>query len=270
MVAGNVRVRSKLTEASTALCFAGLHLGEQHVTGGVRRPPDAAEWRKTLEELRDSLETGDVFAAQRAIDRHFPGAQLSLGALLPGRREHVLEAVLGDALHAAEAQVLEAYDQHAPLIRWLVAHELPVPEVLHTLAEVSLRRRVLANLDADDASFAKLRAHLAEAVEVKVNLDTPEVALAASEGLRRLLDRVAAPADGSLDFGSLDIVARAAEVAARMKSSVDLWFAQNATWRLLARVPELRRRAKDGDGTAAAGLADLERLARALRLAVPA
>ncbi len=66
-----------------------------------------------------------------------------------------------------------------------------MPEVLHTLAEATLRRRVLANLNAERPSFSALRQHIAEAAEVKVSLDTPEIALAASEGLRRLIDRVA-------------------------------------------------------------------------------
>ena len=52
-----------------------------------------------------------------------------------------------------------------------------------------------------------------------------------------------------------------------MKSSVDLWFAQNATWRLLERLPELRRAGGDRS-TAAQAAHDLERLARSLRLAV--
>jgi hypothetical protein len=130
-----------------------------------------------------------------------------------------------------------------------------------------LRRRVLSNLNAHHPSFAALRHQLIEASEVKVDLDTPEIALAASEGLRRLIDRVAA--DGELDPTALDAVARAAEVAARMKSAVDLWFAQNATWRLIGRLPDLRRRGAAGDTAAAAAAIDLERLARALRLAVP-
>jgi hypothetical protein len=272
MVAATVHVKSALTEQSTAMCFAGLHLGEQHVTGGVRPPPPPSEWTATLKELRDSLETGDVFAAQRAIDRHFPGAHLSLGALLPGSRERVLAAVLGDAIREVDAQTRDSYEQHAPLIRWLVAHELPVPDTLHTVAEVALRGRVLANLRADDASFQALREQIADAAEVKVSLDTPEIALAASEGLRKLIDRVATGSEGpaGLDPSALDIVARAAEVAARMKSSVDLWFAQNATWRLLERLPELRRLGKAGDTRALQALVDLERLARTLRLAVPA
>jgi len=269
MVAGTICVRSNLTEMATVMCFAGLHLGEQHVTGGVRMPPDPAEWNMTLAELRDSLETGDVFAAQRAIDRHFPGAHLSLGALLPGSRERVLAVVLGDAIRETDRELALAYDHQAPLIRWLVAHELPVPEVLHTIAETAMRRRVLANLVSDTADFAALRAQIVEAGEVKVSLDTPEIALAASEGLRRLLERAAA-STGDLDPTALEMVARAAEVASRMKTPVDLWFAQNATWRLLQRLPDLRIRSKTGDAAASYAASELERLARSLRLAVHA
>jgi hypothetical protein len=182
----------------------------------------------------------------------------------------VLSTVLGESIRNAEDQLGDAYDSHAPLIRWLVAHDLPVPEALMMVAEATLRRRVLANLRAEQASFPALRQHMLEAVEVKVSLDTPEIALAASEGLRRLIDRVADHHDGpnGIDPSALDTVARAAEVAARMKSAVDLWFAQNATWRLLGRLPDLRRNANAGDGSAAEIAAHLERLARALRLAV--
>jgi hypothetical protein len=176
----------------------------------------------------------------------------------------VLSAVLGDAIANAETELADAYEAHAPLMRWLVAHELPVPPVLHALVQTALHHRVLANLRSRDPSFQQLREHLAEAALVKVSLDTAEIALAASEGLRHLIDRVAR--DGELDPVALDTVARAAEVAARMTSQVDLWFAQNATFKLLSRLPELRRRNSPAD---TACIADLERLARALKLAVP-
>ena len=267
MVAGIVRVRSQLTEIATTLCFAGLHLGEQHVTGGVRPPPPRDGWAAIVEELTGAFRTADVFAAQRAIARHFPGHELSLSSLLPGSRERVLGAVLADALAGADADLAAAYDRHAPLIRWLVAHDLPVPEVLHAIAEATLRRRVLGTLRADHASFSQLREHIIEALDVKVSLDTPEIALAASEGLRRLIEHVVGP-DGTLDVAALDTIARAAEVAARMRSAVDLWLAQNATWRLLDRLPDLRRRGAAGDDDSAQAAANLERLARALRLAV--
>jgi hypothetical protein len=265
MVAGTIQIRSRLTEATTALCFAGLHLGEQHVTGGMRPPPGAAEWGTIVDELSRALQTADVFAAQRTIDGHFPGAHLSLSALLPGARERVISAVLADAIATAEADLAAAYEEHAPLIRWLVGHSLPVPGVLHTTVEATLRRRVLANLVTKEPSFQVLREQIAEAMLLKVDLDTPEIALAASEGLSRLLARVVG-SDGELDHTALDMIARAAEVATRMKSGVDLWFAQNATYHLLERLPALRERA--GDPVAARVVTDLERLASTLRLAV--
>jgi hypothetical protein len=267
LVAGTVRVRSRLTEAATTLCFAGLHLGEQHVTGGVRVPPDPRTGGTIIDGLTTAFNSADVFAAQRAVDRHFPGAQLSLSSLLPGARERVLSAVLGEAIVDAEQQFAVAYEEHAPLIRWLVAHQLPVPPVLQITAEAALRRRVLANLTAKDASFGELRAQMIEASEVKVSLDTPEIALAASEGLHRLLDRVV-KADGELDAAALEAAASAAEVATRMKSTVDLWFAQNTTHQLLARLPALDRAAAAGDSDASTIAVQLRRLAAALRLAI--
>jgi len=270
MIVGEIRVRSQLTEATTSLCFAGLHLGEQHVTGGLRAPPGAGAWGAIVDELTGALRTADVFAAQRAIERHFPAATLSLSALLSGARtrERVLAGVLRDAIGSAESELAHAYDEHVPLIRWLVAHKLPVPEVLHTTAKTTLRRRVLANLRAPEPSFLRLREHIAEAEQIRIGLDTPEIALAASEGMRRMIERVAG-AGGALDGAVLEDLASAAEVAVRMKSNVDLWFVQNATFQLLRRLPELRRAAAAGAAAAARLVSDLERLAGALRIAVP-
>lgn len=268
LVAGIARVRSRLTETTTTLAFAGLHLGEQHVTGGVRTPPDERTWGTILDELTAAFKTADVFAGQRVIDRHFPGAKLSLSSLLPGARERVLQSVLGGAIGDAEKQFAVAYEEHAPLIRWLVAHGLPVPTALQTTAEAALRRRVLVNLQSRNASFAELREQMIEASEVKVSLDTPEIALAASEGLQRLLAGVVTD-DGELDPAQLDVAASAAEVAARMKSTVDLWFAQNTTHRWLVRLPALDRAAHAGDTRAQLVGTHLRRLASALRLAIP-
>jgi alpha-amylase/alpha-mannosidase (GH57 family) len=318
VVAGTVSVRSQLTEAQTLRCFAALHLGEQHVTGGLCEVRDPAAWARFVDELQAAFETADVFAAQRVLERQFPATgadgagrpgalasdegggpgdanggagrargagpagapgsapaapgsapeRLDLSALLPGTREGVIAGVLAEAIAAAERALGGAYDDRAPLVRWLVAHALPVPEVLHAIAKAALRRRVLGNLRAAEPSFAALREHLAEAARVRVNLDTPEIALAASEALHRVLEGVVS-SSGELDGSALESASRAAEVAARMRSGVDLWASQNATYRLLARLPELRRAAGAGDATAARTAEDLQRLARALRLVVP-
>jgi len=55
-----------------------------------------------------------------------------------------------------------------------------------------------------------------------------------------------------------------------MKSTVDLWDAQNTTFHLLRRLPTLRKRAASGDSDAQLVTQHLMRLAGALRLALPA
>ena len=100
---------------------------------------------------------------------------------------------------------------------------------------------MLGNLRVKQPSFPELRDRMREAVEVRGSLNTPEIPLAANEVLRRLIDQVAAP-DGTLDVGrSRSSPVPPTEAATRMWSEVGLWFAQNATWRLVDRLPDLRR-----------------------------
>src|SRR5204863_9405562 len=103
-----------------------------------------------------------------------------------------------------------------------------------------------------------------EAAQVEVNLDTPEVAYAAGTALAGVVDRVVAHPD---DVALLEAAARAAEVASRMRSPVDLWHAQNACMRLLEQRLAAWRAA--GDPASASKLRWLTQLALALRLAIP-
>ncbi|HVV85363.1 MAG TPA: hypothetical protein VHE35_20020, partial [Kofleriaceae bacterium] len=62
-------------------------------------------------------------------------------------------------------------------------------------------------------------------------------------------------------------VAQMAELAASMRSRVELWDAQNAAWRWRASaLPGWRARADAGDDAAARMIAAFDRLARALHL----
>jgi hypothetical protein len=97
-----------------------------------------------------------------------------------------------------------------------------------------------------------------------VALDTPEVAYAAGSALATVVDRLVAHPD---DLALLEAAARAAEVASRMRSPVDLWHAQNAGMRLVEQRLAVWRTAGDTISTAKARW--LTQLAGALRLAIP-
>jgi hypothetical protein len=267
LVAGTVRVRSQLTLEAEVLRFAGLHLGEHHLVGGVRAGVADDDWKAITGALAQAFAHADLLAAQRVLDRSFPDATVSLGSLRGADRHRVVQRILAEPLSAVERALEQIYDEYAPLMRWLENHHLPVPEAMHTAAEYTLRRRLLRNLAAAEPSFAEVIAQIGEATQVEVDLDTSEVAYAAGVALGAVVDRLVAHPD---DIAALEAAARAAEVARRMRSPVDLWHAQNAGIRLVEQHLASWRAAGAKDPGAAQKARWLAQLAAALRLSTEA
>ena len=263
LLAGMVRVVSRVTRERAELGTAVLHLGEHHLSGGVRPFGSDGAWAATERELATAFGGGDLFAVERTIGAAFAGHTFTLGTLFPGERRAALARLLAEPIATASARLAAIYDEHAPLVRYLVAHELPVPDALRAAGEVTLRRRLLDALAADAPDPAVVRACIAEAAEVEVDLDTPEIAYAAGLALAGAMDTLVA-APGALTPEMISSVGKLATIAARMKSEVDLWHAQNAPFRLVAQNLAAWRAA--GDTRRADELA---RLAAAVRIATP-
>lgn len=258
---GAARCASSATGAASELAFAVIHLGDHQLLGGVMPYPGAAAWAKRVDELGAAFGAADLLAVQRTIDRTFAGATFSLRTLIGRDRDAVLATVLAATERGVEATYDALYDEHAPLIRYLVAHELPVPPPLALTAEHVLRERLRVALDAPRPSITVVRATIAEAAQAKVNLDTTEIAYAAGQALHRAIEQLGPAPD------SLEHLARLGEIAARMKSPVDLWDAQNAAWQLREReLPSWRAAATAGDADAARRVTAFTRLAAAINV----
>jgi len=266
LVGGIVRAHSTVTLEQGTFAFAALHLGEHLLLGGVRPHPGDDVWQKVAGELSAAFLGADLLNAQRVLDRFFEGATFTLGSLFGAERTRALNRILADTISSADAAMAKVYDEHAPLMRYLVNHGLPVPEVFQTAAELTLRRRLLYHLEAEQPSLSAVRAQLAEARQVSVDLDTPAVAYAAGERSHAMVDRLIAHVD---DLEVLENTARFAEQVSRMKSDVDLWHAQNVVWSLVQNKLPAWRQAAATDPTAQKRGQLLSRLARALKLSVP-
>jgi hypothetical protein len=111
-----------------------------------------------------------------------------------------------------------------------------------------------------------VRACIAEAAQVKVELDVPDVAFAAGEALGRMIAHLAAQPD---DVELLEQLAKMAEIAGRMESRVDLWKAQNGCVALReVAVVDWRPRATGGDPAAIGLWAAFARLCAAVHVYV--
>ncbi len=224
LVAGTVRCTSLVTHEWDELSFAALHLGEHHVSGGIQTFPGREAWDAEVEELTASFLSADLLAAQRAMDRFFPDTAVSLGSLFGRERDRAIDHILSNSLREAESAFRRVHDENAPLMRYLVNLGVAVPETFRAAAELVLRHRILAELRKETPVFEEVRACIAEAAQVKVELDVSDVAYAAGEALGRMIVHQAARPD---DVARLEQLARMAEIAGTMESRVDLWKAQN-------------------------------------------
>ena len=194
LLAGVARVASTVTRETNELAFAVLHLGEHHLVGGVRACPDTATWQRFTDELSEAFLGADLLATQRVLDRFFGGDTFSLGSLFARERASVLATILAGELRDADQVYRSLYDQLAPLMRYLVKHDLPVPQPFAAAGEQVLRRRILAALERAVPSYDEVRSTIAEASQVKVDLDTSDIAYAAGDALHRLIAQIAARA----------------------------------------------------------------------------
>jgi hypothetical protein len=261
---GRVTATTLLTGRAADLGYAVLYQGRLALRGRVAPVTDEAVWTAQVDRLLAAFDGDEEGAVIDALDDDSLGRGFDLTALCGRERGLVIDRVLAEAQAHASATLQRLYDDQAELVRHLVRERLPVPALLTTAAQQVLGGRLLAELGRRAPRVAEIRATLAEAAGVEVDLDTREIAFATGVALHRVIvDQAAAPADPAM----LGRLAQMAELAAGMRSRVELWDAQNAAWRWRATaMPGWRARAEAGDETAARLVAGFERLARALRL----
>ena len=264
LAAGVARSTELATGAARELAFAVLHVGDHQLIGGVTAFPGEAAWTRQVDELVAQFASADLLAVQRAIDRAFAGSTFSLATLLPHDRQLVLDAVLAAPVAAIEATHRAIYEEHASVIRFLVASRLPVPTAFVLAATHVLQAQLTAELGAARPSIDVVRDTLFEAGQLAVDLDTPAVAYLAGAALHRAIEQL----DHGEDPVPLERLARLAEIAARLTSPVDLWDAQNAAWQMRTYFDGWQTRAAGGDEAAARSHAAFERLCRAVKVKV--
>ncbi len=264
LVLGRVRATARLTGRADDLGYAVLYQGRLELRGRVGPITDDATWTVQVDRLLAAFDRDQVEAVVDALDDDALGRRFDLTALVGRERGVVIARILDDAQAHVSATLQRLYDDQAELVRYLVRERLPVPALLTSAAEQVLGHRLLTELARPSPRVAEIRACLAEAEQVEIDLDTPAIAFATGAALHRVVEEMERAAEDPAMLGRL---AQMAELAVAMRSRVDLWDAQNAAWRWRsAALPGWQARADAGEDDAARMVAGFERLARALRL----
>lgn len=268
LIVGHVEVSSIVTGDREVLTYAVLHLGNHNVIGGVR-PFRARESYEALEERLSSpfLRT-DFTTVIRTLDVEFAASTYSLRSLFRDAQRRIVDQILEASIEDAEQNLTRLYEQRAPLLRFLSDLQIPQPGPFKVAAEYVLNTRLQRIFRQPEPKLQAIQATLEQAHGTGVQIEAREVSFSARRALERMAERLEWEPK---EVRNLRRLRETAELVLPPPLEVNPWRVQNVFYRVVSgQVPELRRRADNGDQAAREWIGEAERLGDLLRVAVPA
>jgi alpha-amylase/alpha-mannosidase (GH57 family) len=234
LAVGRVRIESEITRESLDASYGLVHFGghDFRCTSGPLAPEDHAAAKR---ELLAAFDDGSMTDVVRTLDRWLTGRDYGLGDLFLDERRKIVGVLLGEVIERYQDRYEIIFDENRALLRFLVGHDTPVPQVLRVAAELTLARRLagqIETLEHDGALAAQQRREIADlATEARrLKLELPRDAWAAVFE-RRVEQAVAALSQPGCDPGdALQAVTTYVELARDLGLVIPVWQAQNRLW----------------------------------------
>jgi len=264
LVVGHARVTSTRTWESGSFTFGALHYGDHNVSCAVREFGGEEAYRSLTEEMSTAFSKADFPEVLRLMYRHFGESTYSLRSLFKDEQRKVLGQVLKSPLESTEAAYRQLFEQHAPMMRFLVSMDVPLPRAFRVAADFFLNsflRKALATRPLDAARVTRLAA---EARALKIDLDTRDLGSLLTKTLEGLMEGLPSSTG---DQALLNEAVEAVGLARSLPFEVDLWKVQNLYWAMLqSEMPAFSKRAKRADQAAKAWLAQFAILGERLSI----
>jgi alpha-amylase/alpha-mannosidase (GH57 family) len=241
LAAGRAGITSDITWYSSEISFAFLHLGDHHISGGIRENMEPGRYEQMHTLVRDVFLRGDIPEVIRLLDRFFGPNSYSLKNLFKEEQRRILSEILDPRVRELESSLIHEYERFYPLMQTLRSMQAPVPGVLEQTAGLALNARVRDLLEqggetarqpggpALDREYVRQLSELVgEVSDPGVNIDPVPVRLAAEYLAAGLLGRLYEYPDRN----DLEIANELLEVLVKLPVQIDLGQSQDIYFRL--------------------------------------
>jgi alpha-amylase/alpha-mannosidase (GH57 family) len=247
LAVGQATVTSEISRETARLCYGMLHFGDQNFSGGVSAYRSEGEYETMERDLSSAFLRGDFPEVIRSFDQNFGGTSYSLKSLFRDEQRKILNLVIEENLAEAETVYAQLYENHAPLIRFLMSLNMPLPRAFQAAATVALNGQLRRAMAAEPLDLDHLRNLLEEAQVSKIELDAETLGFTLKNAISRLAGKLFTEPEDLLRLRALQ---QAVELARSLPFWVDLWKAQNVYYEILqSAFPKLQKQAREGSKT---------------------
>lgn len=231
LMAGEVRVASRMMAAAERFSFVVLHFGDHNLLAGVR-PFVGKRMQETLVEATTAaFGRADLTEVIREIERFFEGHTYSLRDVFPDEQSAILRRLLKKRIDTVERSFDYIYDQSAPLLRFLRSIDQPAPVAFQAVAEHTLSERLERDLSAGTRiDLAEVERWLDEAQQAQVALNPAKLGAALVSTLEQICAAVVAEPG---ELGWLKLGSEVGQFAAAKPWPMDLERVQFRLYRLV-------------------------------------
>jgi hypothetical protein len=204
-------------------------------------------------------------ATQHGSETETPGVPISysLTSLFADEQHRILRTILNQTVGEMEDSLRKIYEDHASLLHFLTESGVNPPPALALAASFAINASLRRAIEAEPFDDEMVTDLLARAATDHVTLDSPILAFASGQRMKRAMVKLEAAAAEASSVAALNTLHEALAVAAvvrQMPFEVGIWQAQNIWNDLLRRIDDgyLSREWKN----------DFKKLGRSMNIAV--
>ena len=268
MAMGQTRIISDITQESTIVTFAVLHLGEHNFIGGGRYCAGEAGWTEAHEAIKGAFMKGDISSVIGLIDQHFDSHDFGLWHLFRDEQRSVVTQILDKTLQEIENNLRRLYSDYYPLMLAMRNLAIPLPEILSTTVKYVLNKDLTAVFEEEPLDMDRLGKVLQEIRRWSAQIDTSTLGLLAGTRIKNLMNRMES-AQGVKSLVLLRELETLFNGLEGLNLHLDLWQAQNIYFSLIHTVfKDMQRKAEQGKEEAAEWAAGFVRLGDYFKLRI--
>ncbi|HET6145614.1 MAG TPA: DUF3536 domain-containing protein [Candidatus Acidoferrales bacterium] len=244
LATGRAKFRSEITRESAEVSFAVMHMGDQNIAAAVR-PTDAGSDLALWEKLKVAFGEADTTRVMRILEEDFSQNLFSLRSLFRDKQREIMGLILDDALSSTSAAYREIYERQAPMLRFVNSLGIPVPQALHSAAEIAVNSEMRLALTRPELNVEAIRGHVKEATISQIELDVTTLEYLMRRRLEKQAEEFASRPD---DLKIVERLRKSLDLAQSLPFPVVLWEVQNICYGpIIKRVGECSLESANGN-----------------------
>ena len=238
-------------------------MGDQNIAAGVR-PTNPACDEALWTRLKEAFGEADTTGVMRILDEEFNQNLFSLRSLFRDKQREIMSLILNDALTSTGAAYREIYERQAPLLRFLNSLRIPVPQAIHSAAEIAVNSELRLALERPELNVEAIRNYVKEAGISQIDLDVTTLEYLMRKRLEKKADEFAA---NPRDLHVVECLRKSLDLALSLPFPVVLWEVQNICYGpIIKRLGECSPEAANGNHDSERWLFELGQLEDQLRI----